>query len=152
MHCLPALEARSLRSRCQQGWVLPSLWGSTCSRPLSWLLAALGIPQLREASLRCICLHVVCSLYISTSASLCTSGSKFPLFYKDTRSYWSRAYLCSCVCSGVSNSSQTHGLELTRLLCPWDSPGKNTGAGCHFLLQGIFPTQGLNPRLLCLLH
>ena len=27
-----------------------------------------------------------------------------------------------------------------RLLCPWDSPGKNTGVGCHFLLQGIFPT------------
>ena len=38
-----------------------------------------------------------------------------------------------------------------RPLCPWDSPGKNTGVGCHFLLQGIFPTQGLNPRLLCLL-
>ena len=32
--------------------------------------------------------------------------------------------------------------------CPWDVPGKNTGVGCHFLLQGIFPTQGLNPRLL----
>ena len=29
----------------------------------------------------------------------------------------------------------------TRLLCPWDSPGKNTGVGCHFFLQGIFPTQ-----------
>ena len=28
---------------------------------------------------------------------------------------------------------------------PWDSPGKNTGVGCHFLLQGIFPTQGWNP-------
>ena len=27
---------------------------------------------------------------------------------------------------------------------PWDSPGKNPGVGCHFLLQGIFPTQGLN--------
>ena len=26
-----------------------------------------------------------------------------------------------------------------RLLCPWDSPGKNTGVGCHFLFQGIFP-------------
>ena len=38
----------------------------------------------------------------------------------------------------------------TRLLCPRDSPGKNTGVGCHALLQGIFPTQGLNPRLLCL--
>ena len=30
---------------------------------------------------------------------------------------------------------------------PWDSPGKNTGVGCRFLLQGIFPTQGLNPGL-----
>ena len=36
----------------------------------------------------------------------------------------------------------------TRLLCPWDSPGKNTGVGSHFLLQGIFPTQELNPGLL----
>ena len=36
-----------------------------------------------------------------------------------------------------------------RLLRPWDFPGKNTVGGCHFLLQGIFPTQGLNP---CLLH
>ena len=34
------------------------------------------------------------------------------------------------------------------LLCPWDSPGKNTRVGCHFLLQGIFPTQGLNLGLL----
>ena len=41
------------------------------------------------------------------------------------------------------------GLQPTRLLCLWDSPGKNTGVGCHFLLQGIFLTQGSNP---CLLH
>ena len=39
-----------------------------------------------------------------------------------------------------------------RPFCPWDSPGKNTGVGCHFLLQEIFPTQGSNPHLLCLLH
>ena len=38
------------------------------------------------------------------------------------------------------------------LLGPWDFPGKNTGVGCLFLLQGIFPTQGSNPHLLCLLH
>ena len=31
-----------------------------------------------------------------------------------------------------------------RLLCPWNSPGKNTGVGCHSLLHGIFPTQGSN--------
>ena len=35
----------------------------------------------------------------------------------------------------------------TRLLCPWDSPDKNTGVGCYALLQGIFPTQGSNSCL-----
>ena len=39
-----------------------------------------------------------------------------------------------------------------RLLCPWDFPGKNTGVGCHFLFQGIFPTQRSNPGLLILPH
>ena len=32
-------------------------------------------------------------------------------------------------------------------LCPWVFPSKNTGVGCHILLQGIFPTQGMNPGL-----
>ena len=45
--------------------------------------------------------------------------------------------------SVLSDSLWLHGLWLTRLFCLWDSPGKNTGVGCHFLLQ-IFPTQGLN--------
>ena len=35
-----------------------------------------------------------------------------------------------------------------RLLCPWDSPGKNTGVDCHSLLQGIFLIQGSNQRVL----
>ena len=52
----------------------------------------------------------------------------------------------------VTNSLQPHGLGPTRLFCPWDSPCKNTWVGCHFCLQGIFPTQGSNPHLLCLLH
>ena len=49
--------------------------------------------------------------------------------------------------SVVSNSLGPHGLQPTRLLCLWNSPGKNTGVGCHALLQGIFPTQGWNPGL-----
>ena len=49
-------------------------------------------------------------------------------------------WLCSSVpCSSMSDSLRPHGLESTRLLCPWDFPGKNIRAGCHFLLQGIFP-------------
>ena len=42
---------------------------------------------------------------------------------------------------------QPHRLQPARLLHPWDSPGKNTGADCRSLLQRIFPNQGLNPGL-----
>ena len=41
-------------------------------------------------------------------------------------------------------------LQPARLLCPWNSPGKNTGMGSHALLQGIFPTPGIEPRSLAL--
>ena len=56
---------------------------------------------------------------------------------------------CAKFTSVVSDSLRPHGLQPTRLLCPWDSPGKNTRVGCHAHLQGIFLTQGLNR---CLLH
>ena len=47
-----------------------------------------------------------------------------------------KTYGCVCVShSIVPDSSPPHGLQPTRLLCPWNSPGKNTGVGCHFLLQ-----------------
>ena len=52
-------------------------------------------------------------------------------------------------CSVMSDSLWSHGLWPTRPLCPWDFLGKNTGVGCQFLLQGLFPTKGLN---LCPLH
>ena len=42
---------------------------------------------------------------------------------------------CCCVASVVSNSVRPHRRQPTRLPRPWDSPGKNTGMGCHFLLQ-----------------
>ena len=58
-----------------------------------------------------------------------------------------------CCCSRLVTRScptllQPRGLKPPRPLHPWDSPGKNPGVGCHFLLQGIFPTQGSNPNLL----
>ena len=58
---------------------------------------------------------------------------------------WKVKWKCSSL---VSDSSRPHELQPTRLLCLWNSPGKNTGVDCHSLLQGIFPTQGLNPGLL----
>ena len=51
------------------------------------------------------------------------------------------------VTSVVSNSLRPYGLYLDRLLCPWDSPGKNTGVGSYARLQGIFLTQGSNTHL-----
>ena len=45
------------------------------------------------------------------------------------------------------DSLQPRGLYPTRLLRPWDSPGKSAGVGCHCLLQGIFPTRASNPGL-----
>ena len=51
---------------------------------------------------------------------------------------FSKIWVCCCCCSvasAVSNSVRPHRQQPTRLCCPWDSPGKNTGVGCHFLLQ-----------------
>ena len=59
--------------------------------------------------------------------------------------------ICTCKCACIySHSTQLSVAmnSLARLLCPWDFPGKNTGVGCHLLLQGIVPTQGLNLPLL----
>ena len=50
--------------------------------------------------------------------------------------------------SVISNSLRPCGLQPTRLLCAWDSPGKKTGVGSQSLLQGNFPTQGWKLGLL----
>ena len=60
---------------------------------------------------------------------------------------------CSVPKSCLTLCDQSHtrlplDSQPTRLLCPWDFPGKNTGLGCHFLLQGIFPIQQSNLYLL----
>ena len=51
------------------------------------------------------------------------------------------------VASVISNSVHPYGQQPARFLYPWDSSGKNTGAGCCVLIQGIFPTQGSNPGI-----
>ena len=48
----------------------------------------------------------------------------------------------------VSDCVRPHRQQPTRLLCPWDSPGKNTGVGCHFLLQCVKVKSLSHARLL----
>ena len=47
--------------------------------------------------------------------------------------------------SVASDSLRPHGLQPAKLFSPWESPGKNTGVGCHFLLQGDLPDPGIMP-------
>ena len=69
----------------------------------------------------------------------------------DSHSYW---WKTECLLGKITSMKQDclvpkscpvllqpHGLQSTRVLCPWDLPGKHCGVGHHFLLQGIFPTQ-----------
>ena len=70
---------------------------------------------------------------------------KFHVFFTTIKSVLNKMKNVSR--SVVSDFFRLH-LQPTRLLCPRDSLGKNTGVGCHFLLQGILPTQGSNSSLL----
>ena len=74
-----------------------------------------------------------------------------------------KVWVCVCVCARAHARARAcakwfqlcafmtlwaHPMKSTRLLCPWDSPDKNTEVSCHALLQGIFPTLSLNPHLI----
>ena len=86
------------------------------------------------------------------SHKLCTSLPK-SAFSGLKQSPWCICTTCYAVPShSVMSNSVAPWTVPTSLLCPWNFPGNNTGVGCHFLLQGISPTQRLNPHLLSLLH
>ena len=71
----------------------------------------------------------------------------FCIFYQNCKTLNNRQQCAVCwVASGMLDSLRPHELQPARLLRPWDSPGKNTGVGCH-ALQGIFLTQGSNLSL-----
>ena len=82
------------------------------------------------------------------------SSFKLPLFLKNLSSekMLNITSCCSLVTKSCPTLLQPLGLYPTRLLHPQDSPGKDTRVSCQTLLQGIFPTQGSNPGLLCPLH
>ena len=90
-------------------------------------------------------LFIIYLLFFLVTVHRFTTFCQFQLYSK-----WIQLHVSAC--SAMFNSLQLNGLQPVGLLCPWDSPGKNMAVGCHFLLQGIFPTQGSNPHLLCLLH
>ena len=74
---------------------------------------------------------------LKSSNQLCMLQIKYTRFMTETLCPWntSKDVAAAAVTSVVSDSVRPHRQQPTRLRCPWDSPGKNTGMGCHFLLQ-----------------
>ena len=97
--------------------------------------------------IKCLCVLLRCSripsslrqlfisLAFSPSSTSSPVSSPLPSVHAITQS-------CLTLCDPVDS----------RLLCPWDSPDKNTGVGCHVLLLGLFPMWESNPGLLYLLY
>ena len=104
----------------------------------------------------CMCLHecvsymythvCILQIYITHVCNIHTISTQYPHIYNmhahtctlSTHMYVNALLLLLLLSrSVVSNSVQPHRRQPTRLPCPWDSPGKNTGVGCHFLLQCI---------------
>ena len=94
-------------------------------------------PRIRPGILEwgvCVCGGVCAHMRVCVRARMCVRACMC---------VW-RVCACMYVCVSVrapTQSLQPHGLEPGRLLCPWNAPGKNPGAGRHFLLRGI-----LDPR------
>ena len=140
---------------------LPCPWDSPGKNPgvgCHFLLQCMKVDSEREVAQSCPTLSdpMDCSLLGSSfhgifQARVLEWGViAFSVWYLSKSIIWAFSnYSCmSSVCSVSSDSLWPHGLSSARLLCPWDSPDKNTGVGCHSLLQGIFPTQESNLGLL----
>ena len=112
-------------------------WG--VSRAPASPLRSLHSESLRKRSLSCVNINII------SVNNILIVGTNNRLFLHYTGF---RAPACVFNCSVMSDSLWPLGLKPASLLCLWDFPGKNTGEGCHFLLQGILPTQRSNPCLL----
>ena len=112
--------------------------------------------KVMEIALTCVSVWLVFPQCVSISIKSCWWFSAFPrlltccgdhvcvLTWFEGALEW-KVKLKSLSCVRLFATPWT--VACTRLLCPWDFLGQSTGVGCHFLLQGSFPTQGSNPGL-----
>ena len=108
--------------------------------------------------------HLLCGMNEQKGCSFPSSQCFFPGHHQeetsgyrvDDRDQRGDVYFFPPSCAQSLSHVQRFGIPRTEArqapLYPWNFPGKNTGVGCHSLLQDIFRTQGSNPHLLCLLH
>ena len=145
-HSLEAANHRS-RSGRVQCFLMKPLFLAFGQRPSHRILTWPFLLVHREMELWCFFLLLLLSHF--SSVRLCATPQMAALLSLgfSRQEQWSRLPFPSPVHesenwkwsrSVVSNSSRPHGLQPTRLLHPWDFPGKSTGVGCHYLLQCFF--------------
>ena len=139
-------------------WLCAALWTITCQAPLSMGFSRQdylsGLPCLPPGNLpnpgiepEFLTSPVLADRFFTISVTWETSTSQQVIPVPQLLDHVLR---CGClVAKSCPTLFQPRVLQPARLLCPWDFLGRDTGVGCHFLLQGICPTQGSNP---CLLH
>ena len=118
-----------------------------------WICSHLGFEETHLTSVDSISLiRIVTWLHLG-AIGYAASGQLLPRLYtKVCVCVCAHVRVYACACSVVSNTLWPHRLLPSMFLCPWNSPDKITGVSCHFLLQWIFPIQGLNLWLLSILH
>ena len=87
----------------------------------------------------------------SPSLSLCAYHPEIDSCRRKWHAHGHYPQLASCIHVCMLSCVQLFATPRTvaaKVLCPWDFSGEHTGVGCHFLLEGMFPTQGLNQNLL----
>ena len=121
---------------------LPFMWDSTVF-PRCGLFELDCLPYLP----RCVCIDLECLNFPGVSPLALGDPLTLQCVYTDLGhipNFSGVCYdkVCACsVASVMSNSLKPHEPQPTRLLCPWDSPGKKTGVNSHAFLQGTFPTE-----------
>ena len=114
------------------------------------IIENLGCTNMCEKDSVCVCVCVCSHITLIT-----TLGSYKRLITQSERSRTGNhlsIQICICMLSCVQFFCDPHGLQPTRLLCPWTTAGKNTGVGYYALPREIFLTQGSNLYSLCLMH
>ena len=157
------------------GWEDPlkkemAIHSSTIAWKITWteepgVLQSMGSPRVRQTErLHIHVLYVYTMEYYSTIKK--NGIMRFAATWMDLEivtvsevsqmekdKYHLLSFICVCVHAKLLHSCLwPYAPQSFRLIWPWDSPGKNTGVGCYFLLQEIFLTQGSNPCLIHLLH
>ena len=146
-HSTPSYFHFSRGKEFQLLWhILSYLWGKMLSLLLfdNFVLDIIHQPSSVKTDVALFYTHTYTYMYTDKHTGYIVHSLMVPVKLKSILS----KYIITCsVTSVLSDSLRPHGLWFPRLLSPWDSPGKNTGMGCHFLLQNTLLWLYLNDKV-----